>query len=725
MIDYEKLLNPAQLEAASTLDGPVLVVAGAGSGKTRTLVFRLARLVESGVAPERVLLLTFTRKAAEEMLFRAGDLADQACRKASGGTFHALAHLWLRRLAPRIGYPRQFHILDRADSESIIASLREDLKIKSSQFPKKRTLADLFSRAVNHQRSLTDLVETDAPHLLRFSEQMVALDQAFRDYKRQAGLMDFDDLLVKMIEAMETDEAIRLDVAGRYSHVMVDEYQDTNPLQVRLVQLWSHGHDNVMAVGDDSQSIYAFRGADYRNMMAFPDQFPGTRIIKLEQNYRSYQPILSVANAVIARASQTFTKCLTAVREGGDKPDLHEPLDDADQSRFVVEQIERFQSQGIGLDEMAVLFRSGFHSFDLEVALNRSGIPFAKYGGLRFAEAAHVKDVLSFLKARLNPKDSLSLSRMLMLLPGVGPKKSRDIIAWLQETETPLTALDQAPGAGKATAGLSEIASLMTALEQAEGRGPAEEVSLAVEFYTPMAAKAFDDYPRRLRELEQIVDLAHNYRSTYRFLADLSLDPPTTLYSDEGANQDRLILSTVHSAKGLEWKVVFLLWAVEGRLPSQKSLLNEEALEEERRLMYVAVTRAKDRLFILSPKRSFSHHQGVQFHGPSRFVSEAREHLAAWRPEESVPAMRAAPTVASAGATGAGAAKARNPVNDPRPLTKPAGAALAVGTKVDHAAFGRGVVRGYLGAKQIVVEFPGLGHKTLHLDYARLVPAGD
>ena len=708
MIDYDRELNPAQLEAVQTLEGPVLVVAGAGSGKTRTLIYRLARLVESGVAPENVLLLTFTRKAAEEMLHRAGELSEASCKRVTGGTFHSLAHLWLRRLAPKIGYPRQFHILDRPDTEAILTSLKGEMKIKSKSFPKNRTLGELFSRAVNRQMGLEELLSSDYPHLLQWSAELSALREAYRVYKQEAGLMDFDDLLILMARVLEEDEEVRAQVASRYSHIMVDEYQDTNPIQARLVRLLALGHDRVMAVGDDSQSIYSFRGADLKNMLDFPELFGGARIIKLETNYRSVQPILDAANAVIAPARRSFTKCLAADRGQGDSPVFFEAKDEPDQSRFIIDQIMALKGQGLEYEDMAVLFRAGFHSFELEVALAKAGIGFVKYGGFKFVEAAHVKDALSFLRARLNPKDTLSLARCLMLLPGVGPKKSKEIIDWLQETGASLERVNEFPGKSKANqAALDDLASLMSSLQAAEIRGPAAEVALVREFYQPFMVQRFDDHPRRAKDLETVTDLALNYNSSYRFLSDLALDPPTNLFSGRESG-GRLVLSTVHSAKGLEWKAVFILWATEGRFPAGPALEDEEALEEERRMMYVAITRAKDRLFICSPIRSYSLNQGTIFHTRSRFLDEARANLNPFKPRPSMSRPKPGP-------------KPR----EERPLVAPPKGGYAVGQPVAHPAFGQGRVAGYLGEKQIVVLFPEFGHKTLHLDYAPLSPVGD
>ncbi len=710
MIDYERLLNPAQMEATRSLDGPVLVVAGAGSGKTRTLIFRLARLVESGVPPERVLLLTFTRKAAEEMLHRAGELSEASCKRVTGGTFHALAHLWLRRLAPKLGYPRRFHILDRPDTEAVLTSLKSEMKLKSKTFPKNRTVGELFSRTVNRQTALEELLSSDYPHLLQWIDELRTLQENYRVYKREAGLMDFDDLLVLMARIMEEDEEVRRDVSSRYSHIMVDEYQDTNPIQARLVRLLAGDHDRVMAVGDDSQSIYSFRGADLQNMLDFPEIFPGTRIIKLETNYRSVQPILDAANAVIAPARRSFTKCLTADRGEGPAPVFFEAKDETDQSRFIIDQIRTMNGEGIANEEMAVLFRSGYHSFDLEVRLAKEGIGFVKYGGFKFVEAAHVKDVLSFLRARLNPKDTLSLARCLMLLPGIGPKKSKDIIDWLRESGAGLSQADRFPGKSKANKeSLADLAALMSSLEAAEMRGPAAEAALVLEFYQPYLIQRFDDHPRRAKDLETVTDLALNYNSTYRFLSDLALDPPSNLYSGRESGE-RLVLSTIHSAKGLEWKAVFIIWATEGRFPAGPALEDEEALEEERRMMYVAVTRAKDRLFICSPIRSYSLHQGTVFHTRSRFLDEARSQLNPFKPRQPRPRIQERP-------------RTGRPQSE-RPLIEPPDGGYSVGEQVEHPAFGQGRVAGYLGEKQIVILFPDYGHKTLHLDYAPLSPAG-
>ena len=615
----------------------------------------------------------------------------------------------MRRLAPKIGYPRQFHILDRPDTEAVLTSLKAEMKIKSKTFPKNRTVGELFSRTVNRQLSLEALLKSDYPHLLQWVDQLAALKEAYRAYKQEAGLMDFDDLLVIMARVMEEDQEVRTQVASRYSHIMVDEYQDTNPIQAKMVRLLAQNHDRVMAVGDDSQSIYSFRGADLKNMLDFPELFPGSRIIKLETNYRSVQPVLDAANAVIAPARRSFTKCLRAHRGDGPAPVFFEAKDEGDQSRFIIDQIHALRGEGLEYEDMAVLFRAGFHSFDLEVALAKTGIGFVKYGGFKFVEAAHIKDVLSFLRARLNPKDTLSLARCLMLLPGVGPKKSKEIIDWLRESGLGLAQVNQFPGRTKSNQeSLDQVAALMSSLEAAEMRGPAAEADLVMEFYKPFLVQRYDDHPRRAKDLETVTDLALNYNSTYRFLSDLALDPPSNLYSGRESGE-RLVLSTVHSAKGLEWKAVFIIWATEGRFPAGPALEDEEALEEERRMMYVAVTRAKDRLFVCSPVRSYSLHQGTIFHTRSRFLDEARAQLNPFKPRQVRPAPR----------------RETSPPREERPLVEPPQGGYAVGQPVEHPAFGRGRVAGYLGEKQIVILFPEYGHKTLHLDYAPLSPVGD
>src|SRR5205809_479161 len=437
-IDYAGELNRAQYEAATTLEGPVLVIAGAGSGKTRTLVYRVARMVESGVNPGQILLLTFTRRAAEEMLRRAGALGGASCERVAGGTFHSFANVVLRRTARHVGLEPNFTILDRGDSEDLVNLLRSraGLDRNERRFPRKRAILEILSMAVNRAKPLDDVVTESYLHLAEHLGDLERLGLEYARYKRDRDLVDYDDLLVLLRDLVRDYADVAAQLSRTYRYIMVDEYQDTNRLQAEIVRGLAVAHRNVMAVGDDSQSIYSFRGATFRNIMEFPDLFPGTRIIKLEENYRSTQPILDLANAVIERAADKHTKILHAHRGPGGPPSLVQCSDEQAQSRFVCQRILELREEGVSLDEIAVLFRSSFHSFDLELELQRADLPFVKRGGFKFIETAHVKDALAHLRIVANPRDAVSWHRVLLLLDGVGPKTADDIFAHVVDAPT-------------------------------------------------------------------------------------------------------------------------------------------------------------------------------------------------------------------------------------------------------------------------------------------------
>src|SRR5438552_5703523 len=437
-IDYEGELNPAQHAAATTLEGPVLVIAGAGSGKTRTLVYRVARLVESGVNPGQILLLTFTRRAAEEMLRRAGALGGASCERVAGGTFHSFANVVLRRTARHVGLEPNFTILDRGDSEDVVNLLRSraGLDRKDRRFPRKRAILEILSMAVNRAKPLDDVVTESYLHLAEHLDALEPLGLEYARYKREKNLVDYDDLLVLLRDLLRDQPEVAAQLSRTYRFIMVDEYQDTNPLQAEIVRGLASAHPNVMAVGDDSQSIYSFRGATFRNIMDFPKAFPDTRIIKLEENYRSTQPILDLANAIIDQAAEKHTKVLRTRRADGPPPLLVQCNDEQAQSRFVCQRILELREEGVPLDEMVVLFRSSFHSFDLELELQRADVPFVKRGGFKFIETAHVKDVLAHLRIIANPRDAVSWHRVLLLLEHVGPRTADDIFTHLAEATT-------------------------------------------------------------------------------------------------------------------------------------------------------------------------------------------------------------------------------------------------------------------------------------------------
>jgi DNA helicase-2/ATP-dependent DNA helicase PcrA len=627
-IDYRGELNEAQYEAATTLEGPVLVIAGAGSGKTRTLVYRVARLVESGVNPAQVLLLTFTRKAAEEMLRRAAALVGSACEHVSGGTFHSFANVVLRRQGRAVGLAPGFTILDRSDSEDVVNLLRSraGLDKKDRRFPRKGAILELFSMAVNRSTTVPELIETSYGHYYDHLEALVRLEDGYRAYKREKSLVDYDDLLVLLRDLLRDHADVAEQLSRTYRYVMVDEYQDTNHLQSEIVRGLAVGHDNVMAVGDDSQSIYSFRGADFRNIMDFEQLFPGTRLIKLEENYRSTKPILELANAIIDRAREKHTKILRARTVGSQPPVLVQCGDERAQSRFVAQRILELREEGLSLDEVAVLFRSSFHSFDLELELQKSDLPFVKRGGFKFIETAHVKDVLAHLRVIANPQDAVSWHRVLLLLDGLGPKTADDLFAHLSTAPDLAGAVERLgsyPRRGAWAKDLQRLADLFG--QVASDTVPvADKVSEVVGFYVPMMRHVHpEDYPKREKDLEHFVTISQRYRSLQSLLSDMALEPPTDSVGDVLAadvDEGLLTLSTIHSAKGLEWRAVFVIGLVDGRFPSLYNLRDEEEVEEERRLLYVAVTRAKEHLYLTYPIDIYDRSTGMVLGKPSRFV---------------------------------------------------------------------------------------------------------
>jgi DNA helicase II / ATP-dependent DNA helicase PcrA len=636
-IDYAGELNAAQLEAATTVEGPVLVIAGAGSGKTRTLVYRVARLVESGVNPGQILLLTFTRKAAEEMLRRATGLVGASCEQVSGGTFHSFANVVLRRTARRLGLQPNFTILDRGDSEDVVNLLRSraGLDKKDRRFPRKGAIVEILSMAVNRAKTVPEVVEDSYAQLYDHLDDLVRIGEQYARYKREQNLVDYDDLLVFLRDLLRDHPDVAQQLSRTYRYVMVDEYQDTNPLQAEIVRGLASAHDNVMAVGDDSQSIYSFRGATFRNIMDFPKLFPGTRLVKLEENYRSTQPILELANAIIDRAAEKHTKVLRAVRESrtAAAPLLLQCGDEQAQSRFVTQRILELREEGVPLDEMAVLFRSSFHSFDLELELQRADVPFVKRGGFKFIETAHVKDVLAHLRIVANPQDAVSWHRVLLLLDGVGPKSADDIYAHVAGTADLDQAAERLAAYPRRTSYSKELARLATVLREVapDTLPPGEKVARIVGFYTPMLRHVHpEDFPKREKDLEHFVTIASRYRSLASLLADMALEPPTDSVGDVLAadvDEGLVTLSTIHSAKGLEWTAVFVIWLVDGRFPSYHNLHDGEEVEEERRLLYVAVTRAKEHLYLSYPIDIYDRSSGMVLGQPSRFIEGLPEGL--------------------------------------------------------------------------------------------------
>lgn len=609
-IDYESELNESQYKAVTTVDGPLLIVAGAGTGKTRTLVYRVARLVETGVRPESVLLLTFTRRAAASMLARAAQLADARCQRVSGGTFHSMAYSVLRKYSELAGVERSFTVLDSSDTEDLIDLLRRqmDFKGKERRFPRKRTICAIFSMSANKLMPLSDVLKRYYPQFAREERDLERLLNAFDSYKRERQMLTYDDLLVRLREALEANAEMCERLSDQYRYIMVDEYQDTNRLQAQIVRLMTATHDNVAVVGDECQAIYSFRGASFKNMMEFPELFPEARLIKLEENYRSTQPILDLANTIISEASESYAKRLFSRMTEGAPPLLVTARDENEQSRFVAERIEELRDEGVPLHEIAVLFRASSHSFDLEIELGKHGIPFRKFGGIKFAESAHVKDALSFLRVALNPADTLSWFRALKLIDHIGDATVQQILDYLsierrefrtpRAKETLFNRLKQFPARASYKDQLVRLAHVLRTI--VEEKQPHAQLSTVLRFYRPILKSRYDDYPRRQRDLEHLQAIAKRYKTAAELLADVALDPSDSAGRD-GRGGGYVTLSTVHSAKGLEWNALFVIWMNDGWFPSLRSGEEFEDLEEERRLLYVAATRAKQHLYFIHP----------------------------------------------------------------------------------------------------------------------------
>jgi DNA helicase-2/ATP-dependent DNA helicase PcrA len=632
-IDYQGKLNPRQFKAVTNVKGPQLVIAGAGTGKTQTLVYRVAFLVENSIDPKSILLLTFTRKAAGEMMRRAALMLDDRCEKVSGGTFHSFANLILRKYFKLLGYSENFTIIDRSDSEDIINFIRTEMGFnkKERRFPKKKTIMEIISKSINTGRPFEKILMKEYPHFMEEEDNLKTIAKQYAEYKNTKSIMDYDDLLVNFKKLLEKHDNVRKKISLTYKYIMVDEYQDTNKLQADIACLLASEHDNIMVVGDDSQSIYAFRGANFKNIMDFPNLFPGCRRITLEQNYRSCQPVLNLTNSIIENAQEKYEKYLFTQIKGGPRPIYLRTRDDEEQSSFICQRILELREEGVELSDIAVLFRAAWHSNELEVELAQKNIPYVKYGGIKFIETAHVKDMVSLVRLIYNHNDAIAWYRILLLIEGVGPVTANRIIRQIVNNNKGPRGLVSDEFKGRDFS--HDLKRFFNAVDRilASAPSPTEEISELAKFYLPLLKKKYDDYHQRARDLESLERIAERYRSVERFLTDLSLEPPDKSQMDteqENRDDEKLILSTIHSAKGLEWHSVFVIHLVDGYLPSMMSLSREE-IEEERRLFYVAATRAKQNLYLLSPhfgRHGGGYHSmsGFDFSKPSRFISEIK-----------------------------------------------------------------------------------------------------
>jgi DNA helicase-2/ATP-dependent DNA helicase PcrA len=620
---YLTRLNPEQRSAvehgvAAGDAGPLLVIAGAGSGKTNVLAHRVAHLVTHGADPGSILLLTFSRRAADEMARRAERIVRQVAvgrprlagaKLAWAGTFHSVGARLLREYAPRIGLNPAFTIHDREDSGDLLNLVRHELGLADTtkRFPRKNTCLSIYSAVVNTLAPLGDVLQARYPWCTDFEDDLKRLFRAYVEAKQAQHVLDYDDLLLYWAQMAQVPE-LAAEIGARFTHVLVDEYQDTNALQASIVRALKPAGQGVTVVGDDAQSIYAFRGATVRNILDFPQQFsPPARIVTLERNYRSTQTILAAANGVIARAAEGYAKALWSERASSERPELVTVQDETAQAAFVVEAVLARREMGIGLKAQAVLFRASHHSAALEIELTRRNVPFVKFGGLKFLEAAHVKDVLAVLRWIENPRDRVAGFRVLQLMPGVGPKTAAQVLDLIAAAEDVAMALGEARVPAAAATAWQDFRGLVAALYKRERPWPTEFETIET-WYAPHLERLYDDAVVRQGDITQLAQIARTYPSRQRFLTELTLDPPDATSDEAGVplrDEDYLILSTIHSAKGQEWKSVTLLNAVDGCIPSDLATGNTQEIEEERRLLYVAMTRAKDHLQIVVPQRFY------------------------------------------------------------------------------------------------------------------------
>jgi len=626
-VDYERELNEGQLEVVFHPGGPMLVLAGAGTGKTRTLVYRVCRLIEDGIPPGEILLLTFTNKAAREMLDRVGQLVEGGAGRVMGGTFHSVGHRLLRRYAQLIGYTSRFSILDREDATDLMGAALADVQpdLPKRRLPRPRLLVDIYSFVINTGRSLDEVLAQRAPQYLDQDELVAAVFKRYLERKRAGDLMDFDDLLLNWLLLLRRHPEVRREIARRFRHVLVDEYQDTNRLQADIVDSILGPEKNLMVVGDDAQSIYGFRGADFENILGFPKRHPECTVFRLELNYRSVPGILHLANVSILHNQRQFHKQLRPVRGSADLPvQVSVPTPEL-QASWTAERILELRDEGFDLEEMAVLYRNHAHSLELQVELTRRNIPFQVRSGLRFFEQRHVKDVLAHLRFVENPRDEVAFARLLKLRRGFGARLTARVWQRIAGGDALRTLLDLDPATIELTAGarrsLGEVQKLFDELSTPRLRGqPGESIRLVVEaFYERWARDNLDNPGSRLEDLEQLALFASGYPDTDAFLADVTLLNELSGEDMTGGPPDEVLtLSTVHQAKGLEWKVVFILWLAEGRFPTARA----EDDEEERRLFYVATTRAKDLLYLIHPEIARDRYRVDVLLDPSRFLLE-------------------------------------------------------------------------------------------------------
>ncbi len=624
-IDYRKDLNQTQLEAVTTIYGPVLVIAGAGSGKTRVIVHRVAFMLENGIDPGEILLLTFTRKAMSEMIGRVqGLLNDAKAQKVLGGTFHSFANYILRKNANYLGIPPNFTIIDSEDSADTIDLIKSELKIekKEKAFPKKNRLQEIISSARNRNLTIRNVIQNEFSGLLEFIDQIELINKGYEKYKKICRIFDYDDLMEVLRDSLRDNLSFRRKLNNEFRYIMVDEYQDTNVVQKEIVEYLSEGSENILVVGDDAQSIYSFRGANYENILRFPQKYPSCRIIKIEQNYRSNQKILDFTNEIIGNARIGYKKQLFSKILYDNLPVIRKFYDQQLEAEFIVDNIIEYREKGIALNQIAILVRAFWHARFIEIELNRRSIPYIAVGGLAFNERKHVKDIISYLRILQNPYDAVAWHRILKFIPGVGLQTARKIIDKII-SENGL--MKDSFGNTKFAEGLARLTHMINKAGDTK-ISLARKIEIIREYYAPILQAAESDYQVRLLDINVLLELSSRYDTLDKFLTDFALDPPskkfgnkTTPLIDESEDKP-LTISTIHSAKGLEWFSVIIPHALDGLIPSVRALSNIEELEEERRLFYVACSRAKQDLIITMPSFVSTYNAFLSY--PSRFLVE-------------------------------------------------------------------------------------------------------
>ncbi len=633
-INYEEELNSEQLPIVKAGKGPILVIAGAGSGKTRTATYRVAYLVESGIPLRNILLVTFTNKAAKEMKYRVEGLLKRSLQGLWAGTFHHIGNMILRKHAKKLGYSKNFTIMDRGDSKDLIArSIKEaGINLKEKKFPKADVLQGVYSYMVNSQEEFHKVIEEKHPHLFEMQREIKHVLDIYEEKKQNQSLMDFDDLLSKWLQLLVEFPEVLQEYAGRFQYVLVDEYQDTNLVQAQIIDLMSSKYRNLMVVGDDSQSIYSFRAAEFKNIIEFPNRYTDCQIFKIETNHRSTPEILAFANESIKNAEEKFEKNLRPVRKKGVNPIMVSFRDVHQQAAFVAQRMLEQYNEGMPLNEMAVIYRSHYHCLELQMELTRRGVPYELRSGLRLFEEAHIKDVMSYLKIFHNPQDGISWFRILKLLPNVGQKTAEKIWKNIRKSESPIKEIVKPETASLVTKGgqdsFKQLQLLLKVLDRQQSSPSAMMETILDHSYQEYLRMTYANHSMRLEELQELSNYASEYESLEKFLSAMVLVGGTKaeeITAGGTSENDAVVLTTVHQAKGLEWKVVFIVWLAEGRFPSYLSFNNKKDLEEERRLFYVAVTRSKDQLYLAYPITYHSREGNIVLKA-SRFLKEVSEH---------------------------------------------------------------------------------------------------